>query len=78
MEFRFALCVAHSCSFFPEKRTMLRPALPHPFATAQKPNLVPQKTRLDVSSLAWYSVLRALVPFSTSFFSTLILTNRVL
>lgn len=44
------------CSFFPEKRTMVRPAFSQPCATAHQPNLVTQKTRLFVWAVASFRV----------------------
>jgi len=38
---------------------MLRPAFPHPSATAQQPNLVALKTHLFISAIVWFPGLLA-------------------
>jgi len=54
---------------------MLRPAHTHPCATAQQPNLVPQKTRLITSALVLFQWLLSLILFSNSYFSLMIFTS---
>ena len=58
------------CSFFPEKRTMVRPALAHPCATAHQPKSSRSKNSLigPVFFLTtWFSFSLVLVSFSVSF-----------
>ncbi len=49
------VCQGIRVTFFIDKKvTMLRPARPHPCATAQQPNLVALKTRLIYRSIALF------------------------
>ncbi len=52
---------------------MVRPALPHPCATAHQPNLVALKTRLGVCSIAWFpGLLARLFVFQFLFLSSVV------
>ena len=67
-----------SCSFFPEKRTMVRPALAQPCATAHQPNLVALKTRLFIRAFIWFPGLLARLFLFHVLFLSFVVPYRVL